>query len=222
MSGNDPQYLKDLLQEKLDYYGDEPIKKDDPWRFDAEEFEQNTGVKGIAKTYLLPDGMTSIELANVLVDMRNAFMPVRAVKFLLEWNELPKEISPLIDAEWQKVVREHGPKLNALLLQLEELNPELKVIDRDPANFQQTFDVVMGVICRFNPQDIAWYVGGNTGRQSHGDPQWARRHDKIKELTDNAPCRFVMSPSTQITVIDQLNKASGRDKRPGWTWPPFS
>lgn len=248
----------------------------DAYHYPSEEFEQKTGLKGIAKQYVMPEGKQPVD---VFLPLFHLEVQTRVVEGYLQMMEQagggsPADIAAFddrIQARMQAFRDEmaelrHNGSLEAMeelavegyqlrhaaqqseglralaeatggvsaeelktvgkavqaeleqavgtcYKELERLNPDLEVLTPQIENHKQQWDVVNGVLSKFNIPDIKRYsIDGITGIQARKDPAWVKRQEQAENAA-GMPTYWIPSPSTQHLIIAQAQQRDRQQNR---------
>ncbi len=125
----------------------------------AVEFEKATGLSGIAQSYILPQGLSPVEISQYVTVLAHAAR---------QGDILPAQ-------ERFLVLR--------LLDNLKKDNPALKALRHGKENMHILRDIVHGVTSAFCVRDIQHFIDGNYLRVSLADPEYKALYHKVQDLS---------------------------------------
>jgi hypothetical protein len=165
-------FIKDLLRTYAAVQT--PKRSSGTFTQPAIAFEKATGLNGISQTYRLPGDVTIREIQG-LADV---------LRVMAKRGEMPQETAT-----------DH---LRRVAAAIEALNPDIVALRFDRDNPQKLFDVLLGVASAFNPQDIQYYLDGNTAFSSYSIPSYHEKILRIHGPIDWAPC-----PETLDLILEK-------------------
>ncbi|TAL39509.1 MAG: hypothetical protein EPN97_02285 [Alphaproteobacteria bacterium] len=175
----------------------------------ARQFEIQTGLKGIAGEYTLPDGMNAAQFEDhfhwqFLNDrtvpppalVEKGFIPPQPLspKLTLDvLNTAPSEVGQFYRQTWDHLV---------------ELNPALKDVKLDRANLVEVNHAIFGVSSGFNAPDINFYLERNRGDVS---PKGYFEDPRFKWIAaeSGAHPEWIAAPETLNSITEQLAAKKG-------------
>jgi hypothetical protein len=125
------------------------------WSFPVHEFEKETGITGISRDYVIPEGYTATSMGEYLNEA--AYRP--NAKEALLYHDLSK-FKTLFKTAMRGNLQKNGwiYKMVQALNDLEKLNPELQTLEYDRNNVDDMYHVALGICSGFNPDDIQYFV----------------------------------------------------------------
>jgi hypothetical protein len=180
-------------------------------RLPVHDFERQTGVTGISRSYLIPDNMTAHEYEDFYTwKILDGGIKKPGV---VEGTALPESRITKIKGDVDQFLMKRSAGYQALLQQgwkkLVDLNPELRKVRLDPKKIDQVYDALMGATSGMNPDDINFYVGAkqkghdNPGMYFDETPSLALAFEKIAEKSGVRP-EWNPSRKTMRVVLGQL------------------
>jgi hypothetical protein len=164
--------------------------KDHGWKMPAHDFERESGVKGIARDYLMPEGHTMQSVGERFI---GGMASVNVQNILLRYDY------QVMRTLFQKAVSGESAWENKMLKTLDEiieLNPELQAIQYGKTSIDETYHVLCGLCSGFNPDDINHYLSGcRNGRT----PEYFDARVYARMLGDKIGFDFLWIPSSATT-----------------------
>ena len=181
----------------------------------ALNFEAQTGIEGVGRTYKMPNGISMEYMESLLPGTDFSLFQMKHVvptdeRFRFSWAMAAEQVVPLattMETKYQKLIDT-----------LCDLNPELKNIKFDQQNKSDRDNFLWGVTSGFNPDDIQHFLD-----RSHRDPaeikqeqltgiwpQLKRRCDEIFGKEQHL-VQWVPSPATAAHINEQLDRRYGPD-----------
>jgi hypothetical protein len=173
------------------------------YSFPAEQFENEVGLIGISCRYNLPEGENERDMFLEMFchDLKLWILDGKSDGL----EQLAKQPDPetitacrtLVEAELHNAVE-------ACYATLESLNPSLRPLGEQAETSDQKYNVVKGVLSRFNIPDIVSYsIDGKKGNVA--DPARDSRKQAIEQAT-GAMMRWAASSSTQHRILQQIKQ----------------
>lgn len=158
------------------------------WVFPAREFEQQTGMTGLSRSYKTPKGQDETDLASQWYEIygRRKYGVIfdQNISYVARYfNNLAHGIRESED--WED-------ELRTTVAELIRLNPELSIVRYNPDDIEQTFRVLDGALSGFNPDDINYYV--NEWEQA--DRNYSNAYKDLLEEHLPANIYWIASPAT--------------------------
>lgn len=158
--------------------GSKDLQDDVPFFMPAVEFEKKTGLKHIAKQWVLPAGDVMKELDIFL----------RHVRFCDLENSTSQKFHKFLLPVWRD---------------LKKHNPELETLAVNEKNFKEIGYAVRGVISGFNLDDIDDFLHVGTYKDRMQDLAYKELYDHIKKTV--ATIEWVPSMKTLQKIEQQIN-----------------
>lgn len=171
----------------------------------ALEFEELTGLAGIAGIYKYPQGMTAAQYdvySNFTAPAQDCYETAGTDHRLVKVAEPSPELMTRMQREWKKLV---------------DLNPVLKKVPVDVQDGLSLHDAISGVACALNPDDISLFVGmrrklgvASLKTFAQAIPGYLQLDWEVGQLTSHVP-EWFPAPETLEKMRGQLQQ---RGKNP--------
>jgi|GEM_PF-6209004 len=161
----------------------------DDWGYPSQNFENETGARGVAHWYVMPEGETVLDTAK------------RMIPYL---NEIEDK------AEYMDAAQN-------CIAELEKYNPEMLDIDYDTNNGTQLAHVLLGVLSSFNVDDIQFFIDTTPKLNEPYDPVmgmlgrgqiYRLMLNKIYTNMHDVHGEWMLSPKTFDRLRDHFNIAA--------------
>jgi hypothetical protein len=164
----------------------------DIWDSSAQKLEAETGLKGIAGHYRMPEGMSTESL--------KAFVDGEQKYFIIDGNVQGVDLSaaPRLTA-FDRLGHDRLPLAVDMIHRFAASNPELKNIRFNGFDRGQVSNVLMGILYDFNPNDIQYYVHQDR-IPTYRDTEWQRLNTAVQAVADPT---YVTSPATMVDIIER-------------------
>lgn len=179
------------------------------YRAAAVEFEDRTGLTGVAGRYKMPDNMSHPEAEYTYRKKYQKFAHAYRILGRDEQSATPekKQAAELFVSVGDKALK----KLNKDIEKLTKLNPELKKLKADKNSFFERYHAIIGITSQYNIDDINHFVVGKLENNSKKDDEYMQRMDAIKDKV-GGPIGWTLSPPTLKRVEKQLGLSKNKDK----------
>lgn len=214
--------------------------------YPALEFEQETGLQGLGRSYIMPDGISGEELQN---ELRILSYRRSVAKELLSFAEEQKTVEArgfvsssyiLLNEDTAAKLKyykqkypditltdlaltaketeaEHVYAISLFASELQRLNPELKELQCHPGNIEPLVDIVWGVISGFNLNDIRTYsLEGKNGVVDSENLEWQEKKKSV-EMATGARMYWVPSMETLDNALEQIVQCAVTTEMPKMT-----
>lgn len=132
----------------------------------AVEFEQQTGLSGVAGNWKFPEGKTATQMEHAYLSQYHKYGYALVSKSsMTSPSAAQKEAFAWFEKESEKKL----PEILKIHDELVKLNPELDTIGIDRNNYLQVHNVIHGATSRFNADDIREFIfdGGHSMRNKN-------------------------------------------------------
>lgn len=168
----------------------------------ALEFQKATGIPNIGKYYLMPDGLSLREMQILRVEPVNKLYGLRQLHRLVNGQRAIAMDDP---ADRSKVHKIYEQWISAF----KRRNPELKVVRLDRDNLRHLYDMTMGVVSGFNPQDIDFFVNEFTKNSDFMSRLQTLRERSARVFGVEIPKTWIPSPHT----AERIERACDRKEK---------
>lgn len=181
----------------------------------ALRFEEVTGIAGVGRIYKMPGGVSMQYMESLLPHYDfSAFLMKKVIpadeKLRFAWGMSNEDIAPFASTAQDK--------MSLLIDRLCDLNPELKNVRFDRADFRACWHFTRGVTSGFNPEDIQFYLDDDKDDRAQANAYlttgaYGRLNKRCEDIfgKDSNILRWDVSPETAARIDRELDRRYGPD-----------